>query len=152
MATLVGTQRDLADLFNRLLELDFDAIEGYRKGMARLKDDADRQMLAAFMGDHERHTRELSAMVIRLGHVPSTGPDLKQIVLAGKVMLGGLVSDTALLLALRTNANDTNRAYERAVSRRDLTREMREVLERGLTDERRHRSWLQHRVEALRAA
>lgn len=152
MTTFVGTQKDLAAALNQLLELDFDAIEAYRTAIARLKDSSDRDQLATFMADHERHTRELTRLVASLGHEPSTGPDLKKLVTKGKVMLGSFVGDTALLIAMRTNEDDTNKAYERACARQDLTKEMREILEHNLQDERRHRSWIQQRVEALRAA
>jgi uncharacterized protein (TIGR02284 family) len=152
MATLVGTQKDLAEMLNQLLELDFDAIEAYRAAIARMRDDGDRAHLLSFMADHERHTRELTVFIERLGHAPSTGPDIKQLLTKGKVVIGALVGDAAVLLAMRTNEDDTNKAYERATSRKDLTKEMREILERNLQDERRHRAWIQQRVEALRAA
>ena len=152
MTTFVGTQKELVTVLNQLLELDFDAIEAYRTAIARLKDEGDRRQLASFMADHQRHTLDLTAMVQRLGHAPSAGPDLKKLLTAGKVLLGSFVSDTALLFAMRTNEDDTNKAYERAVSRRDLSIAMREILERNLQDERRHRSWIMERVAALRAA
>lgn len=152
MTTFVGRQKGLADALNQLLELDFDAIAAYRTAIERLKDERDGQQLAAFRADHERHTRELTQLLERLGHVPSSGPDLKQILTKGKVVLGSFVGDAALLLAMRTNEDDTNRAYERIVARQDVSKEMRDILERNLQDERRHRAWIQQRVEALRAA
>ena len=48
----------------------------------------------------------------------------------GKVVLGGLIGDNAVLQAMKTNEDDTNTAYERA-----------------LGDERRHRDWM---VETIR--
>lgn len=152
MTTFVGTQKALVDMLNQLIELDFDAIEAYRTAVARMKDDGDRRQLALFMADHERHTRELTAMVQQLGEVPSAGPDMKKLLTSGKVFLGSFISDAAVLFAMRTNEDDTNKAYERAVSRRDLSKEMREILERSLQDERLHRTWIKQRVEALRAA
>ena len=152
MATLVGTQKDLASMLNQLLELDFDAIEAYRAAIERLKDETDKSQLASFMADHERHTRELTAIIEGMGHVPASGPDIKQLLTKGKVVIGSLVGDAAILLAMRTNESDTNTAYERATARQDLSRELRDILERNLQDEKRHRSWIQTRVEALRAA
>jgi uncharacterized protein (TIGR02284 family) len=152
MTTLVGTQKDLASMLNQLLELDFDAIEAYRSAIERLKDETDKTQLAAFMADHERHTRELTAVIERMGHVPAAGPDIKQLLTKGKVVIGSLAGDAAILLAMRTNESDTNTAYERATGRQDLSKELRDILERNLQDERRHRSWIQTRVEAMRAA
>src|SRR5690349_5500628 len=98
MTTFAGTQKDLAVALNQLLELDFDAIEAYRTAIDRLKDGGDRDQLATFMADHERHTRELTRLVRSLGHEPSTGPDLKQLLTKGKVVAGSLVGDTTLLV------------------------------------------------------
>ena len=42
-----------------------------------------------------------------------------------------------------------NSAYERAVSRDDLTPQLREVLQRNLADERRHRAWIEARLASM---
>jgi hypothetical protein len=43
---------------------------------------------------------------------------------------------------MRTNEADTNTAYERAVNFKGLQANTREVLQRGLEDERRHGEWI----------
>ncbi|WP_394830698.1 ferritin-like domain-containing protein [Pendulispora rubella] len=152
MATMVGTQKDLVSLLNQLLELDYDAIEAYKAAIARLKDTADRAQLASYMHDHERHIRELGDEIVAMGARPSNGPDMKQVLTKGKVVLSALIGDRLILIAMRTNENDTNTAYERAVDRTDLPQHLRAILERNLTDERRHRAWLAQRIEVLNAA
>ncbi|WP_394841395.1 ferritin-like domain-containing protein [Pendulispora brunnea] len=152
MATMVGTQKDLVSLLNQLLELDYDAIEAYKAAIARLKDTSDRAQLASFMHDHERHVRELGDAIVGMGSRPSNGPDVKQVLTKGKVVLSALIGDRLILMAMKTNENDTNTAYERAVNRTDLPQDLRAVLERNLTDERRHRAWIAQRIEVLNAA
>ncbi|WP_394825354.1 DUF2383 domain-containing protein [Pendulispora albinea] len=152
MATMVGTQKDLLSLLNQLLELDYDAIEAYKAAIERLHDTTDKERLTSFMRDHERHVKELGDVIVGMGTSPATGPDLKRVLTKGKVILGGLVGDRTVLLAMKTNENDTNTAYERAVSRNDLPPNLRALLERSLTDERRHRAWLAQRLEVLNTA
>ncbi len=152
MTTLVGTQKNLVDLLDALLELDYDAIEAYRAAIDRIGDVSDKAQLGSFLADHERHVRDLTPLVESLGKKASKGPDIKQWLTKGKVVIMGIAGDHAILLAMKTNEDDTNKAYERAVSRTDLTPDIRDVLERNLADERRHRAWLEARVGAQKAA
>jgi uncharacterized protein (TIGR02284 family) len=150
MTTAVGTQPDLGDLLRELIELDFDAIEAYRAALQRFDDTNFRSHMSTFQQDHERHVHELSVLLRTMGREPPEGPDLKQFVTKGKVVIAGLLGDPAILAAMVTNEDDTNTAYERAVARADLSTELRELLERNLADERRHRQWLQEQLAALR--
>ena len=152
MATMVGTEKQLDSLLNALLELDYDAIEAYRAAIARLDNAEDRKQLATFMADHERHTRELTSLVAAMGKQPSKGADLKQWLTKGKVIIAGLVGDSAILAAMKTNEDDTNVAYERAFQRTDLPSDVRIVIERNLADERRHRAYIEARLGATRTA
>ena len=152
MTTLVGTQKNLADLLDALLELDYDAIEAYRAAIQRIDDASDKAQLGSFLADHERHVRELTPIVEAMGKKASKGPDIKQWLTKGKVVIMGLGGDHAILLAMKTNEDDTNKAYERATSRSDLPIDVRDVLERNLQDERRHRAWIEARLGATSAA
>lgn len=152
MATLVGTQHKLVDAIDALLELDYDAIEAYRAAIDRLSDEADKAQLRSFMADHQRHVSELTPIVTRLGGKPAMGPDVKQWLAKGKVVILGLAGDNAVLLAMKTNEEDTNTAYERMLGRDDVTADIRPVLERNLADERRHKAWIEARLEARKAA
>jgi len=152
MATMVGTQKDLLSLLAQLLELDYDAIEAYKAAIQRLKDPSDKAQLGSFMRDHEQHVRELGDAIVQMGMRPPSGPDLKQVLTKGKVVLGSLMGDRTILLAMKTNEDDTNTAYERASKRDDLPQDLRAVVERCLQDERRHRAWMQQRIEVLNTA
>jgi hypothetical protein len=82
-----------------------------------------------------------------MGATPPEGGDMKSLLTQGKVMLGSLVGDQAILEAMRSNEADTNTAYERAVGHPGVEGATREVLKRGLADERRHCEWV---LSALR--
>jgi uncharacterized protein (TIGR02284 family) len=146
MATLVGTQKVLSSMLNQLIELDYDTIEAYRAAMDRLASPNDRTQLQWFLADHERHVRELSILVRQLGETPAEQADMKQVLTKGKVVIASLLGDRAVLSAMKSNEDDTNTAYERAVRRNDLPAKMRSVLERNLADERRHRAWFEARI------
>jgi bacterioferritin (cytochrome b1) len=149
MATLVGHERDLVRLVNSLIELDFDAVEAFQAAIDRLNGGSDRAKLHQFLEDHLRHISELSALVLVMGARPSDAPNAKQIVTTGKVMLAGLMGDRAILAALRSNAVDLNKAYERAARRNDLTDRLRYAIESALADERRHKEWLEQRLGTI---
>lgn len=142
MATIVGTESTLEALLEDLIRLDFDAAEAYQAAIDRLENATWRTSLAGFKEDHLRHTRDLGEELKGMGRTPPSGPDVKSILTQGKVVIGSLSGDDAILEAMRTNEADTNTAYERAVQHPQVTASQREMLERGLEDERRHCSWI----------
>jgi uncharacterized protein (TIGR02284 family) len=149
MATMVGKESTLSERLSNLIELDYDAINAYREAIERVDDAESKQELAKFMADHERHTEELSAHLKSMGETPPTEGDAKSMLTKGKVMLADLAGDKALLKAMKTNEDDTNTAYERAVEHDDTPAELKAILERNLADERRHREWIEARSAAL---
>ncbi len=146
MATMVGKQKDIADLLNALIELDFDAVDAYEVAIDRIDDDGDKATFASFRDDHERHTRELQPFVTELGEKPAEKADIKSVLTKGKVVLASLIGDKAILVAMKTNEDDTNTAYDRAVSRDDVPSHIKEVLMRNREDERRHRAYIEQRL------
>ena len=149
MVTTIGTERELLDMLNNLIALDFDAIDAYEAAINRLENATDKAQLRQFMGDHERHTQELGDIVRDLGSTPTMKGDIKSVLTQGKVVLGNLMGDRGILQAMKSNEADTNTAYERAAARDDLPPHVREVLQRNLADERRHRAWIEARLAAM---
>jgi uncharacterized protein (TIGR02284 family) len=148
---MVGKQADVKDLLYQLVELDYDAVAAYDAAIARLKDSEAKSELEGFKRDHERHVQEVGDQLRLLGNQPPSGPDVKRVLTQGKVVIAGLMGDRAILMAMKTNEDDTNTAYERATSRNDVTPELRALLQRNLEDERRHRGWIERRVQGMSA-
>ena len=138
MVTMVGTESDAQTLLYNLILLDYDAIAAYEVAIAGLSDDAHRRALSSFRDDHVRHTQNLAPLLRQVGGQPPREGDMKQLLTTGKVALGSLLGDKAILEAMRTNEDDTNTAYGRAIEHAEVTDEMRQVLEKNLADERRH--------------
>jgi uncharacterized protein (TIGR02284 family) len=152
MATLAGTEKSLNHLLRDLIELDYDAIEAYKAAIERLKQQADRTQLGVFLEDHRRHVADLSAYLRQLGVEPPVSGDIKRVLTKGKVVVLGLMGDKAIFEAMKSNEDDTNRAYERAVGADGLTADLRSALDRNLADERRHRAWFEARISAMTAS
>ena len=118
MATMVGTQRNLVKLLNSLIELDLDAVAAYRAAIERLENTADKNQMGAFMEDHERHITELTQVVESWGEDAAENVDLKAVLTQGKVVIGALFGDRAILMAMKTNEDDTNTRESGSARRR----------------------------------
>lgn len=140
MATRVGTEDNPVDMLEHLLSLEYDAIEAYSAAIEHLDNDAWKAQLATFRSDHERHTRELTPLIQKMGGKPPTEAGGKAMLAVGKVKLANLMGDESILKAMRSNEDDTNTAYERALAK--CPQEACDMLARGLEDERRHREWI----------
>ena len=149
MVTTVGTETTLESLLEDLVQLDYDAADAYEAAINRLQEARFRDRLREFKGDHLRHIAELGDILVEMGRTPPKEGDMKSLLTGGKVVIGGLMGDKAILQAMRTNEADTNAAYERAVAFHGLNTETREVLQRGLQDERRHCEWLLDQLKTL---
>jgi uncharacterized protein (TIGR02284 family) len=149
MTTSVGTQRDLSTLIEQLIELDYDAIEAYDAVVDRLQSPECRAQMIAFRDDHARHVRDLGAILRQSGREPPGGPDVKRLLTQGKVVIAGLMGDKAVLMAMKTNEDDTNTAYERSVSNDVVPPQVKDTLRACLADERRHRAWIEDQLSRM---
>ncbi|RYF45708.1 MAG: DUF2383 domain-containing protein [Cytophagaceae bacterium] len=142
MTTFAGTQKDLGQMLNSLIELDYDAVAAYEVAVDKMQTQAYKERMREFMGDHQRHIIDLKPHAAHLGVNVASGPDMKQYLTTGKVVLAQLAGDRAILYAMQSNEDDTNTAYERAICHEDASPDLLSVLQRGFNDERRHRSWI----------
>ena len=138
-------------LVRDLIELDFDAIEAYDAAIERLENAVYGAQLSAFRDDHRRHVAELSSFLVRMGDTPPTHGDFKRMLTKGKVIFGGLIGDRAILIAMKTNEDETNKKYERAVGHGGVAAELMDVFQRNLADERRHRAWIEEQLTVERS-
>jgi rubrerythrin len=148
MVTLVGTETDFVEMLCNLVQLDLDAMEAYDAAMARVEKAEYQEQLEAFKGDHVRHSEEVSKIVADLRSKAPTGPGTTQNITTGGAVLADMVGDKRILEALKSNEDDTNKAYERAV---EMSRDQpsgQPVLRAGLEDERRHRAWIEKQLAA----
>lgn len=136
---------------NDLLALDHDAVQAYTVAITALPDDAYRDALSRFRGDHERHVRELGDLVrahgglpLHLPHIPTGG--FKLAVQA----LGAMVGQRETLLAFKANEGQVREKYRRYAQHR-YPPDVMEVVHRALADEERHYAWAEEMLRRLGA-
>lgn len=142
MVTLAGTQDNEKDLIKAVLELEYNALEAYDETIERLENAQFKAKVQEFRQDHYRHVEELQKLARPMG-IDVDGPGAKSMLTAGKIKIADFISDdSAILNAMKTNEYETVMAYENACKKDFLSPELRAICERGLTDERRHRDWM----------
>src|SRR5579875_2185229 len=141
MATKIGTEDRLEELLEDLIRLDYDAVQAYQAAIDRLHEESHRSALGEFVEDHLRHTRELGALLAAMGRTPPRQGGAKRYLAKGKAAIGGLLGDKAVLQAMRSTANDTSTAYERAVKFHGAPTATLDILERAREDAHREIDW-----------
>jgi len=149
MVTTVGTENTLEDLLTDLVKLDYDAADAYRSAIDRLQNPEFRATLALFREDHLRHVDELDGILKTSGKTPPQEGDVKSYLTQGKVVVGGLMGDKAIIQAMKTNEDDTNTAYDRAVAFKAVPQDTHQIFARAQLDERRHRDWMEAALARL---
>lgn len=138
---------ELVTRLNHLIQVDIDAVNAYSQAILALEHGEVRDRLAEFRGDHERHIRDLSAIVTRLGGTPRERRDLMGFMIEGFTAASSSLGPISALTAMRSNEELTNLAYERAAAL-ELPADIREVVDRNLADERRHRDFISQHLRA----
>lgn len=151
MVTTVGTEDRLDDLLRDLVQLDYDAAEAYKAAIERLENPTYKSALTEFREDHLRHTRELGECLRALGKAAPGEGDAKEFLAKGKVVIGGLLGDEAILRAMQSNEDDTVTAYDRATSFKNVPETVFDILERGQQDEHRHCDWIRSTLKAAKS-
>jgi rubrerythrin len=136
---------------NDLLQLDADAIRSYQVAIDAFSDEALKRRVRQFRREHQRHVRELTALVQERGGTPLKTPHLSTgFVKLAVQALGAAGGDRAVLLMFRANEWESARKYA-DVARRRYPRPVREVLRRAAEDERKHYRWAAETLAKLGA-
>lgn len=146
MVTMVGTEETVEDLLSNLIKLDYDAAETFEAAINRLESEEYKLKLKSFREEQLSHTKNLGEVLRDMKKNVPEGPDLKQILSQGKVVIAHLFGDKAILNAMKANLDDTNAAYEKALNHKQITPEVRGVLQKNLEDEVKHRGWIMEQM------
>ena len=149
MVTTIGTSSDMAKMVENFILLEHDAIAAYETTIEKLENPAHKAKIEEFRQDHLRHLSELTALAGRVGaNVPGEG-DMKELLTTGKIKLADMVGgDGAILKAMATNEVDTITAYEHAVDNAAVPAADKDLFQRGLADERKHKDWMDQAAKA----
>ena len=152
MREMTASAEEIVKHLNSLIALDYDAIEADKAAIDRLDTVLDQDQLRSFLADHRRHLFDLSPLVREFHGQPVTEADFRRVVTKGKVILGAIIGDRAVMEAMESNEEATTKAYHHALSHPGLPSHVRAVLDRNLADERRHLGWLQQRIGVMTRA
>jgi len=154
MTTMVGTKNFLKDDIQNyqdelvcMLELELDAVEAYKAACNRLEDANYKNQIAAYQQDHENHIRDLTQMIRGYGKEAPHDPTMKSVLTQGKVVVGALMGDKAILMAMLDNEKDTNTAYERMCSFPHVPEAELSILRKCWADEQKHKAWIESVIE-----
>ncbi|MFC7739201.1 hypothetical protein ACFQX4_26325 [Roseomonas sp. GCM10028921] len=137
-------QADLADL----LQLENDTLPMDSVAISALRDPALRERLQAYREDHERHARDLTALIRELGGVPPVLPHLPTGLLKLGVQMAGLPGgDRTILIGFVSNEWQSREKYARYAAK-SYPPAMAALIGSYAADEAIHYSWA---TEALRA-
>jgi uncharacterized protein (TIGR02284 family) len=131
---------------NDLIHLDVDAIRAYEHAIKACEHEVVASRLREFKGDHERHVRDLSECVRRLGGEPASKPDVKGFFIEGFTAVTSLGTHSALM-AMRGNELLTTSTYKAALEKGDLPADARQIVERNYSDEQRHLNWIKQALD-----
>ena len=135
-------RREVVRDLNDLLQLDHDALQAYEEALLHVESQEWGEVLAGFRRDHERHARDLTAFVRRLGGTPKERPHATGALKKGFVAAGSTRGDGPLLKALRMNEVQARLKYERYAAKLEYPGEVSELIRLNAQDERRHLDWL----------
>jgi rubrerythrin len=130
-----------------LIRYDYDAIGAYDEAIEALTDYGLRAKLIEFLGDHERHVSDLSAILRRLGGDAPDKPGLGGLTRRTMDPVAGQGSVEGTLRALLRDEEVVAEAHRQRAGR-ELPEEVLAVVRRHEENEARHREWLR---ETLRS-
>ena len=142
MTTMVGTQSEYLNALKALLELEYDALEAYEAALNRLEDPSYKKQIKNFRNDHRRHVANLTNLLLKHDQTPPTGPTIKSFMTQGKVIIGNLINDDAILRAMASNEEDSNTAYSRLCQYASIPDDELAILEQAYNDEKLHKEWI----------
>ena len=137
---------------NDLLQLYHDAIGAYEIAIEKLEDRDHADQIRGFQRDHERHIRELNALIQSMGGTPVNEPHMTGPFKQGMQSLGALGGDKGILLAWRTNELQVRTKYDGYASRANAwPAEAKRLIDRNALDEERHYEWVASVLERMGA-
>ncbi|MDA8091413.1 MAG: DUF2383 domain-containing protein [Nitrospiraceae bacterium] len=136
--------KEMAKKLSNLVKLDIDAVHAYTKAIEHIDVPEVKHTLEGFMGDHERHIKNLSEQVRLLGETaPGLTKDFKGYLIEGFTAIRSRDTESALK-AMKTNEQLTNRIYASALKEKEAyPTNIMAILDLNYSDEQRHLSYIQ---------
>lgn len=138
MTTNERVKKDLADLLNRVIRLEFDVGQAYETALHRLGSEEMRNVLKDQEADHGGHIEQLSKRVEALGHKAADRADYYSILEKARVVLGDVAGDHGILSAMKANLNELRDTLKAALDSEGFLADDKAVLEHAYLESDRH--------------
>jgi hypothetical protein len=135
-----------------LILLERDATAAYARILNRLAGTESREKIGEFLGNRQRRLAELTRMSFALRSGSPAETVARHYLPTGRIALDSLVTDGAILGAMRVGEDETVAAYELASAHPEATLKSRTMFQQYLRDALQHRSWTEAAAQAQRAA
>lgn len=135
-----------------LILLERDATAAYVRIQQRLVDAGLREKIGQLLEIRQGRLAELTRMSFALRSGTPTEADANHYLPTGRIALPSLMSDRAILDAMRVGEDETVAAYERASAHPQASLKSRTMFERSLRDAVQHRSWTEDAARAQQPA
>jgi rubrerythrin len=145
------TRDEILNQLEKLIQLDVDATHAYDQAIKNVDDQAIKDKLVLFQGDHRRHIDLLSAKVLELGGTPpDLTSDFKGFFISGFTALRSLTGTKGALEAMETNERLTTTKYQDA-SQLVWPTDISSIIQSNLADEQRHLSFIREAIPTVAA-
>jgi len=139
--------KTIESLMNDLIQLDIDAAHAYTEAINVIKEKDIHENLQNFKEDHNRHIKELSALLKDLGGEPiKHTQDFKGYVIQGMTFLRSITGTEGALKAMIMNEKITNKKYQEALEYQSLPHELRSLINANFHDEKDHLAYISKKV------
>ncbi len=140
-------EHSIKQVLNDLIQVDIDTFHVYTQAAQNVKNKELKELLLSFAANHEEHVNILSKLVLDLGgHPPSFSRDFKGFLTSGYTAIKVAGGKLRTLDAMETNEIISKRYYNKALSM-TLPRNIKEIINRNLNDEKRHL----HTIQTMQA-
>lgn len=139
----VPISAEVLEGLNDLLQLDHDAVGAYEITIQRLDNREHAVQIEGFKRDHERHIRDLTGIILRLGGTPANEPHATAPFKQAIQRIAGVGGDAALLAAWRANELQVTMKYDRYAQEANAwPSEAKKLVDENALDEERHYQWV----------
>ena len=134
------------DSVQDLIHLDMDAIKAYEQAIKACEHQVVASQLRSFQGDHQRHVRDLSEELRRLGEQPDVRTDLKGFFIEKFTAITSMGTRSALM-SMMGNEQLTTSRYKAALELQDLPESTKQIIRTNYGDEQRHLDWIKNALD-----
>ena len=139
MASSISSVQDL-------IHLDMDAIKAYEQASKTCEPENVASQLRSFQAGHQRHVRELSDEMRKLGEQPKVTTDIKGFFIEKFTAITSMGTRSALM-AMMGNEQLTTSRYKAAQDLQDLPETTKQIIRNNYADEQRHLQWIKSALD-----